>query len=81
MSFHGQDIPYEMYCNETAVLEFDTVYKQSKNYHPRYMLKCVNTLMQKASNLECWVIQMKMDIFKCKRRHEQVHRKKKAFVN
>ena len=33
-----------MYCNETAVLGIDTVYKQSKNYHPTYMLECLNTL-------------------------------------
>ena len=67
-----------MYCNETAVLGIDTVYKQSKNYHPTYMLECLNTLKYtdaESSNLACWVIQMMMDIFICKRGHEQVHRK------
>ena len=33
-NFHGQDIPYDMYCNATAVVKIDSVYKQSKNYHP-----------------------------------------------
>ena len=34
-TFYGQDIPYEMYYNATAVLKIDSVYKQSKNYHPQ----------------------------------------------
>ena len=29
---HGQDVPYNMYCNATAVLKIDSVYKQGKNY-------------------------------------------------
>ena len=33
--FHDQDVPHEMYCNATAVLEIDSAYKQSKNYHPQ----------------------------------------------
>ena len=24
-NFHGQDIPYDMYCNETTVLKIDSV--------------------------------------------------------
>ena len=32
-NFHGQDLPYDKYCNVTAVLKIDSVYKQSKNYH------------------------------------------------
>ena len=32
--FHGQIVPYDMYCNATAVLKIDSVYKQGKNYHP-----------------------------------------------
>ena len=32
-NFHGQDVPYDKYCNPTAVFEIDSVYKQSKNYH------------------------------------------------
>lgn len=37
----------------------------------------VNTLMQKANNIACFVIQMMMmmDILRCKRRHEHVYRK------
>ena len=33
--FHGQDVPYIMHCNATAVLKIDSVYKQGKNYHPQ----------------------------------------------
>ena len=32
-NFHGQDVPYEMCCNTTAVLKIDSEYKQGKNYH------------------------------------------------
>ena len=32
---HGQDVPYDMYCNATAVLKIDSAYKQGKNYHPQ----------------------------------------------
>ena len=40
-NFHGQDIPYEMYCNPTAVLNIDSVYKQGKSYHPQvYVEEC-----------------------------------------
>ena len=34
-NFHGQDVPYDMYCNATAVLKIGSVYKQGKNYHPQ----------------------------------------------
>ena len=34
-NFHGQDVPYNMYCNATAVLKIDSVHKQGKNYHPQ----------------------------------------------
>ena len=34
-NFHGQDVPYDMYCNATVVLKIDSVYKQGKNYHPQ----------------------------------------------
>ena len=34
-NFHGQDVPYDMYCNATPVLKIDCVYKQGKNYHPQ----------------------------------------------
>ena len=30
-NFHCQDVPYDMYCNATAVLKIDSVYKQGKN--------------------------------------------------
>ena len=34
-NFHGQDVPYNIYCNATAVLKTDSVYKQGKDYHPQ----------------------------------------------
>ena len=34
-NFHGQDVPYNMHCNATSVLKIDSVYKQSKKYHPQ----------------------------------------------
>ena len=39
--FYGHDDPYDMYCNATAVLKVDSVYKQGKNYHPQvYVEEC-----------------------------------------
>ena len=44
INFHGQDVPYDMYCNATAVLKIDSVYKQGKNYHPQvYVEECKYT--------------------------------------
>ena len=34
-NFHGQDVPYDIHCNETSVLKIDSVYKQDKNYYPQ----------------------------------------------
>ena len=34
-NFHGQDVPYNMHCNVTAVLNTDSIYKQGNNYHPQ----------------------------------------------
>ena len=31
-NFHGEYVPYNMYCNATAVLKINFVYKQGKNY-------------------------------------------------
>ena len=43
-NFHGQIVPYDMYCNATAVLKIDSVYKQGKNYHPQtYIEECQYT--------------------------------------
>ena len=40
-NFHGQDVPYNMHCNATAVLKIDSVNKQGKNYHPQvYVEEC-----------------------------------------
>ena len=40
-NFHAQDVPYDMYCNATAVLKIDSIYKQGKNYHPQvYVEEC-----------------------------------------
>ena len=43
-NFHGQDVPYDIHCNATAVLKIDSVYKKSKKYHPQvYAEKCKYT--------------------------------------
>ena len=40
-NFHGQGVPYDLYCNATAVLKIDSVYKKSTNYHPQvYTEEC-----------------------------------------
>ena len=40
-NFHGQNLPYNMYCNATVVLKIDSVYKQGKNYYPQvYVEEC-----------------------------------------
>ena len=50
-NFHGQDVPYNMYCNATAVLEIDSVYKQGKSYHSQvYVEECKYT---DAENQQC----------------------------
>ena len=33
-NFHGQNVPYDMHDNETALLKIASVYKQDKKYHP-----------------------------------------------
>ena len=52
-NFHGQDVSYNMYCNVTAVSRIDFVYKQRKSIILRYMLKSINTPMQKTNNVTC----------------------------
>ena len=43
-NFHGQNIPYDMHCNATAVSKIDSVYKQGKKYHPQvYVEECKYT--------------------------------------
>ena len=43
-NFHGQDVPYNICCNATAVLKIDSIYKQGKNYYPQtYVEECKYT--------------------------------------
>ena len=43
-NFHGQDVPYYMYCNATTALKIDSVYKQGKSCHPHlYVEECKYT--------------------------------------
>ena len=50
-NFHGQNVPYDMYCNATAVLKIDSIYKQGKNYHHQvYVEECKYT---DAENRQC----------------------------
>ena len=47
-NFHGQVSPYDVYCNATAVLKIDSVYKQGKNYHPQtHVEECIYTDVEK----------------------------------
>ena len=47
-NFHGQDVPYDVYCDATTVLKIYTVYKQGKNYHPQtYVEECKYTDVEK----------------------------------
>ena len=32
-NFHSQEVSYDVYCNETAILKIDSVYRQSNNHH------------------------------------------------
>ena len=53
-NFHGQNVSYHMYCNATAVLKIDSVYKQGKNYHPQtYVEECKYTDVENW-NLACF---------------------------
>ena len=52
-NFHGQDVLHDMYCNATVVLKIDSVHKQGKDYIPRYILKSINTPMQKNNSVTC----------------------------
>lgn len=71
-----QDVPYNMYPNATAVLNIDSAYKQIKNYQPQLHNEECNTPVQIVISVGCWVIQIMMDILRCKWRDEQVHRNK-----
>ena len=47
-NFHGCIVPYDMYCNATAVLKIGSVYKQGKNYYPQiYVEECKYTNAEK----------------------------------
>ena len=53
-NFHGQDVPYDIYYNATAVLYTSVLYiSKVKTTICIYMLKSVNTLMPKARNVAC----------------------------
>ena len=54
-----------MYFNPTAVFKIDSVYKQGKIIIFRYMLKSVNTSMQKTDNVTCSAMMM-IDFLRCK---------------
>ena len=54
INFHGQDAPYDMYCDATAVLKIDSVYNQGKNYHPQVHVeecKCTDAEKQQCNIL------------------------------
>ena len=55
-NFYGQDVPCDMYCNATAVsvLNTDSVYKQSKNYHLQVYIK--ECQYNDAGNQQCNIL-------------------------
>ena len=47
-NFHGQEVPYNICCNATAVVKIDSVYKQSKNHHSQvHVEECKYTTVEK----------------------------------
>ena len=55
-SFHGQNVPFDVYCNAAAVLGICSVYKQGKNYHPQVYVEVntsVNTPTLKNNSVTC----------------------------
>ena len=52
-NFHGQDVSYDMYCNVTAMLKSTLSTGKVKTTIIRYMLKSVNTPMQKNNSATC----------------------------
>ena len=50
-NFHGQDVPYDMYCDAKAVLKISSVYKQGKNYHPQVYVE--ESKYTDAENQQC----------------------------
>ena len=74
-NFHGQDIPYNMHCNATAVLKIDSVYKQGKIHHPQvYVEECKynDAGNQQCSMLRMMMMMMMMDFLRCKKRRPKI---------
>ena len=73
MDLHSQDVPYNINYNVTAVLKIDSIYKQSKNYHPQvYVEECKYT---DAESQQCNILSDANEnrIFKVLKRHKQVY--------
>ena len=66
-NFHGQDVPYNMHCNASAVLKILSTNKE-KIIILMYMLRSVDIPMQKTNNAACGVMMMMMDFLRCKKR-------------
>ena len=59
-----------MYCNETAVLKIELVYKQSKNYHSQVYVeecKCIDAQSQQSCMM------MMMDFLRRKRGLQKIN--------
>ena len=51
-NFHGQEVPYVIYCQATAILRIDSVYKQGKNHHPQvYVEECKYITIEKQQHV------------------------------
>ena len=53
MNFYGQEVPYNMHCDATAVLKVDSVNKQGKKYHPQVNVKEYKYTDAESSNKTC----------------------------
>ena len=51
---HGQNVPYDLYCNATAVLKIDSVYKQGKTYHSQVYVE--DFKYTNAENQQCNIL-------------------------
>ena len=70
-NFDGQNVSYDMYCNATTVLTIDSNCIEC-NYIEGQSKQC-----SMLSDSWCWV--MAMDVLMCRKRHEQLYRKKNFY--
>ena len=69
-NLHGQDVPYNLHCNATAVLKIDSFYKQGKNYHLQvFVEECKYT---DAENQQCSMLIDDDNGLRCKKEVQKI---------